>query len=65
VNFAVQEYLHFYCDPSLCHGDIKSSNVLLDSSFLAKVLHGGKNNYHNEIFSCCYSIIMCNFSVGF
>ncbi|XP_008781474.2 probable receptor-like protein kinase At1g49730 isoform X1 [Phoenix dactylifera] len=35
------EYLHFYCDPPLCHGDIKSSNVLLDKNFLAKVADFG------------------------
>lgn len=36
--FCSQEYLHFYCDPPLCHGDIKPSNVLLDRNYLAKVL---------------------------
>ncbi|KAG6494097.1 hypothetical protein ZIOFF_049116 [Zingiber officinale] len=32
------EYLHFYCDTPICHGDLRPSNVLLDKNFLAKVL---------------------------
>ncbi|KAJ8763429.1 hypothetical protein K2173_002312 [Erythroxylum novogranatense] len=32
------EYLHFYCDPPLCHRDIKSSNILLDENYVAKIL---------------------------
>ncbi|KAI4356849.1 hypothetical protein L6164_000836 [Bauhinia variegata] len=31
------EYLHHYCNPPVIHGDIKPSNVLLDSDFSAKI----------------------------
>nr|GMC61935.1 receptor-like serine/threonine-protein kinase At4g25390 [Ipomoea batatas]GMC78848.1 receptor-like serine/threonine-protein kinase At4g25390 [Ipomoea batatas]GMD12949.1 receptor-like serine/threonine-protein kinase At4g25390 [Ipomoea batatas]GMD19244.1 receptor-like serine/threonine-protein kinase At4g25390 [Ipomoea batatas]GME13130.1 receptor-like serine/threonine-protein kinase At4g25390 [Ipomoea batatas] len=31
------EYLHHFCDPPVIHGDIKPSNVLLDTNFNAKI----------------------------
>ncbi|RLM65494.1 hypothetical protein C2845_PM16G07710 [Panicum miliaceum] len=31
------EYLHFYCDPPLYHGDVEPSNVFLDKNYLAKL----------------------------
>nr|CAB3487053.1 unnamed protein product [Digitaria exilis] len=34
------EYLHFYCDPPLYHGDVRPSNVLLDKNYLAKLVTG-------------------------
>nr|VDD16232.1 unnamed protein product [Brassica rapa] len=31
------EFLHHRCDPAIIHGDVKPSNVLLDSDFKAKI----------------------------
>ncbi|KAJ3675170.1 hypothetical protein LUZ60_004212 [Juncus effusus] len=43
------EYLHCYCDPTLCHGDIKSSNILLDSTFRAKVVYFGHAQFSLDL----------------
>lgn len=42
------EYLHERCRPPVIHRDIKSSNILLDSSFNAKVINWNKNQLPNQ-----------------
>ncbi|KAH9322882.1 hypothetical protein KI387_017521 [Taxus chinensis] len=39
---AALEYLHVYCDPHLCHGDVKPANILLDKHFVAKLADCGR-----------------------
>lgn len=47
------EYLHFYCDPPLCHRDIKSSNILLDENLAAKLADFGLA-YASKDGSICF-----------
>ncbi|WOH08701.1 hypothetical protein DCAR_0728147 [Daucus carota subsp. sativus] len=35
------EYLHSGCNPSIIHGDVKTSNILLDINMRAKLSHSG------------------------
>lgn len=46
------EYLHERCNPPVIHRDLKSSNILLDSNFNAKVTWYGIMIYVSEFGSC-------------
>ncbi|MED6108940.1 hypothetical protein PIB30_028921 [Stylosanthes scabra] len=43
------EYLHHFCDPPVIHGDIKPSNILLDSEFRAKIGDFGLARVKEEV----------------
>eukprot|EP01018_Ginkgo_biloba_P011162 Gb_25428 [translate_table: standard] len=50
-------YLHDDCDPRVIHRDIKSSNIILDENFEAKVSDFGFAKLFADAF--CYVVTQC------
>ncbi|CAN1157750.1 Receptor-like serine/threonine-protein kinase At2g45590 [Linum perenne] len=47
------EYLHHFCNPPVIHGDVKPSNILLDSDFNAKIGDFGLARLKTEEIAEC------------
>lgn len=60
------EFLHVSCNPPIIHGDIKPSNILLDSNFSARIADFGLARFKTEdLESDSVSRIRANTSGGF